>query len=90
MFVVFDLSPEAIATLNKVANKQGVSRSDLVEHYVKNIEPLLDAAESVLLDATSDDYCLPPHPSYNVDGEAIRQLNSAYETITLQLSTHVS
>ncbi|HEY9598369.1 MAG TPA: CopG family transcriptional regulator [Cyanophyceae cyanobacterium] len=83
MFIVFDLSPEAIATLNKIANEQGVSRSELVERYVKNIEPLLDATETVLLDASSENYCFPPHPSYSVDGEAIRQLRSAYETLNL-------
>lgn len=88
MFIVFDLSPEAIASLNKVAKEQGMSRSELVERHIKSVEPLLDAAESVLLDATSNDDCLPPHPSYNVDGDVIRQLSLTYEPF--QLLNHVS
>lgn len=44
MFVVFDLSPEAIASLNKLAEESGLTRSEFIEHSIA----LLEAANSAL------------------------------------------
>lgn len=38
------------------------------------LDELLDIVESILYDATSTDETLPPHASYQVDGDLIRQL----------------
>ena len=68
MFIVFDLSPDAIAALNALAKEKGVTRSEFVNNQI--------------ISATSKDECLPPHPSYVVDGDDIRRLGSAFERIT--------
>lgn len=44
MFIVFDLSPEAIATLNQLAEESGLSRSEFIERSII----LMDAANSNL------------------------------------------
>ena len=44
MFIVFDLSPEAITTLNKLAKESGITRSEFVECGIT----LIDAANSAL------------------------------------------
>lgn len=82
MFIVFDLSPEAIAILNKLVDEKGTTRSEFINNQIISIDSLLDAVDSVLCDATSEDECLPPHPSYTVDGDDIRRLGSAFERIT--------
>lgn len=44
MFIVFDLSPEAIASLNSLAKESGLTRSDFIERSIT----LIDAANSAL------------------------------------------
>lgn len=70
-----------IASLDAAADKEGISRSELIERYGRNyqlIEAVLDAVEAVLYDATSTEECLSPHPSYEVDGDVIRRLSGAF------------
>lgn len=76
-----DLSLEAIASLDAVAKAQEISRSELIERYGRNhhlIEAVLDAVEDVLYNGNSTEECLPPHPSYEVDGDVFRKLGSAF------------
>ena len=74
------LTPSAIASLDSAATALGISRSELIERYGRNyhlIEAVLDAVEDVLYDGVSTEECLPPHPSYKVDGDIFRKLASA-------------
>lgn len=75
------LTEKALTQLDKAAIAQGISRSELIERYGRNyhlIEAVLDAVEDVLYDGTSTEECLPPHPSYEVDGDVFRKLSSAF------------
>lgn len=38
MFIVFDLSPEAIAALNALAKEKGVTRSEFVNNQIISIK----------------------------------------------------
>ena len=44
MFIVFDLSPEAIAALNRLAEESGLTRSEFIEHSIT----FIDTANSAL------------------------------------------
>lgn len=70
--------------LEEAATKLGISRSELIERYGRNyhlIEAVLDAVLLVLLDGESTEECLPPHPSYEVDGDVFRRLGSAFAAL---------
>lgn len=79
------LTPTAIASLDAFATQLNISRSELVEQYARRrhlVEAVLDAVEDVLYNGTSTEECLPPHPSYEVDGDVFRKLASAFTALT--------
>ena len=64
-----------------MGSRQNISVSEPIERYGRNLnllETLLDAVEDLIDDAVSTEECLPPHPSYEVSGEAVRKLTEAF------------
>lgn len=41
---------------------------------IEMLEEVADIADSIMHEAESTEECLPPHPSYIVDGDLIRKL----------------
>ena len=75
------VTPTAKSKLTKAATAHNISVSELIERYGRNLnllETLLDAVEDLIDDAVSTEECLPPHPSYEVSGEAVRKLTEAF------------
>lgn len=72
---------EAIEHLSRYAVKNNVIFKGNTADRVRLIEAVLDAVEDVLHDGVSTEECLPPHPSYEVSGDAFRRLGDAFAAL---------